>query len=56
MESDLQPGALVRPAYGQPSRSVNAGCANPWRQLVASALIAVVMMTAGIVTLNELMH
>jgi hypothetical protein len=56
MESDLQHGGSMRPAYGQPSRSVTPGCANPWRQLVASALTAVVMMSTGIAVLNALMH
>jgi hypothetical protein len=56
MESDLQPGTSVRPAYGQPSRLVTPGCTNPWRHLVASALVAVVAMSAGIAVLNELMH
>jgi hypothetical protein len=60
-ESELQSAGAPQLAngqreYGQPARRVTPGCTNPWRQLVGSAFMAVVIMSSGIAGLNALVH
>lgn len=51
-----QPPATAQPAYGQPARRTTPECANPWRQIVGSSFMAVVIMSSGIAGLNALVH